>query len=165
MTELTSNISKPLSLSTFSLDDFAAALQHTAIEPRCALLAQIHGCLTNVIGTDTSRVLGLTTAAPRPIPRAASATIDKRSATPSSPAPQEPVVDLEAIDELEEVEEEEELDRLVRVGLKYSARWDRLTKLKNVEGRKGWERHLVGALCQVSAISSLPLEQTTDAFF
>ena len=43
-----------------------------------------------------------------------------------------------------------ERERLVRKALKYCKKWDRSAKLKVTDGRKGWERHLVGILCQVS---------------
>lgn len=44
--------------------------------------------------------------------------------------------------------EQSELNRLVRLGISYGKRWDRQAKLKYSEGREGWERHLIGALCQ-----------------
>lgn len=55
-------------------------------------------------------------------------------------------------------EMEENLDRLVRKGLVYSKKWDRLSKLKLADGRKGWEKHVVGALCQVSLSSSFLIQ-------
>lgn len=142
---------KPLCLSTMSIDDLAAALQHPTIEPRCLLLAEIHGALTNLIGGDTSRVLGQTTAAPLPLHLALPA-LDVASATSSSPVPEMEVVNPEMEDELEE---EEDIDRLVRKGMKFSVKWDRMQKLKANDGRKGWERHVIGALCTVSLSSSL----------
>ena len=137
-----------------SIDDLAAALQHPTTEPRCTLLAEVHASLTNLIGGDTSRVLGQTTAAPLPL-HLAPAAIDVASATSSSPAPDTMMeVDPEMQDELEE---EEDLDRLVRKGMKFSSKWDRLSRLKFADGRKGWERHLIGALCTVSLSHSLDI--------
>lgn len=147
--------SKPLSLSPFSIDDFASALKHVELEPRCILLAEIHACLTNVIATDASRVLG-TTGAP-PLATSKGAVIDSED------------VDMEGISTIVEVEEgvegeleegeeeitevEEEFDALIRKGISHSKRWDRMAKLKSAEGREGWERHMIGALCQVSWFS------------
>ncbi|GAA6007157.1 hypothetical protein JCM10207_001527 [Rhodosporidiobolus poonsookiae] len=163
--------SKPLSLSTFSLDDYAGALTHATSDPRCTLLVEIHASLTNVIGTDTSRVLGSTTAVTshgfgRGAVAGASGgdsgaggagTPMKEEANPlevdqlaeGSPAPAaEPeaeggdaAADLAAY-------EHSELNRLVRLGITFGKRWDRQAKLKYKDGREGWEHHLVGALCQ-----------------
>ena len=44
--------------------------------------------------------------------------------------------------------EESELNKLVRIGISYAKRWDRQAKLKYSEGREGWEKHLIGAICQ-----------------
>jgi len=52
-----------------------------------------------------------------------------------------------------EDEFDEELDALVRRGIAYSKRWDRMAKLKSADGRAGWEKHVIGALCQVSTPS------------
>jgi bromodomain adjacent to zinc finger domain protein 1A len=151
--------SKPLSLSTFNIDDLASALSHSTSSPRCGLLAEIHAALTNVISTDASRVLGSTTAAPLPtaaqtrdIERGSSADpvdIARRSSVDMelSTVAAEDVDDLD--DDLAAPETEEDLDRLVRKGLLYSKKWDRLSKLKLADGRKGWEKHMIGALCQV----------------
>ncbi|KWU45025.1 hypothetical protein RHOSPDRAFT_16896 [Rhodotorula sp. JG-1b] len=118
---------KPLNLSTFSMDDYAGALAHDTLSPRCILLVEIHASLTNVLGTDGSRVLGSTTAVPSRRPAGGAA------------AP---------LDGDEIPYEESELNKLVRLGIAYAKRWDRQAKLKYAEGREGWERHLVGALCQ-----------------
>lgn len=132
-----------------SIDDLASALQHPTVEPRCLLLAEVHAALTNLIGGDASRVLGQTTAAPLPF-HLAPAAQDVASTTSTSPAPEMEVANPEMEDELEE---EEDLDRLVRKGMKFSVKWDRLSRLKAAEGRKGWERHMIGALCTVSCPS------------
>lgn len=118
------------------MDDFASALTHDTLDPRCILLAEIHGCLTNVIATDPSRVLG-STGATR--------------------------IEFEAEEGEEEMavaNDEDELDKLIRHGLHHSKRWDRMAKLKNADGRLGWERHLIGALCQVSTQISVPFADT-----
>ena len=44
-----------------------------------------------------------------------------------------------------------ELDALVRRGIGYARRWDRSAKLKSADGRSGWEKYVIGALCQVSS--------------
>lgn len=44
--------------------------------------------------------------------------------------------------------EESELNKLVRLGISHAKRWDRQAKLKSADGREGWEKHLIGALCQ-----------------
>lgn len=91
----------------------------------------MHACLTNVIATDTSRVLG-STGAP-PVPTAPSSAADDAGA--------------------EAEDEEDEFDKLIRKGMAHSKRWDRMAKLKSADGREGWERHLIGALCQVRSLS------------
>ncbi|KAM0750856.1 hypothetical protein T439DRAFT_288911 [Meredithblackwellia eburnea MCA 4105] len=123
----------PLTLTNFSLDDFAAALNHSTTEPRCLLLAEIHGCLTNVIGADASRVLGATGVAPLPWmgeqgEGGAEAGLDA----------------------------EDEFDALIRRGISHSKRWDRTAKLKSAEGKEGWERHMIGCLCQRGGPLSMP---------
>lgn len=159
---------KPLNLSTFSMDDYAGALAHDTLSPRCILLIEIHASLTNVLGTDGSRVLGSTTAVPsrRPAGGAAAPVASTHEdenedqldpdhpVSDSTPAP----AGAESVqgggggdDQLDGDEipyEESELNKLVRLGIAYAKRWDRQAKLKYAEGREGWERHLVGALCQ-----------------
>lgn len=137
--------SKPISISPFSLDDFAGALSHATLEPRCTLIAEMHACLTNLIGTDTSRVLGSTSAPALPSAGAGPST------EPSTPTAEEDGQESD-VEEGEEGDEhgEEEFDMLLRKGIQYAKRWDRQAKLKMADGREGWERHLVGALCQVS---------------
>lgn len=164
---------KPLSIATFSMDDFAAALHHDTLKPRSLLLAEVHASLINVVSTDLSRVLGSTKAAPLPahltlgnVPR--HDPLETASIMSSSPAPDGTIAantatadeeaELEDVKEVKmeadlgmeyELEEEEEIDRLVRKGILHAKRWDRLTKLKSADGRAGWERHMIGALCQV----------------
>lgn len=154
---------KPIGLSTFSLDDFASALYHHTNEPKCVLLAEVHACLTNVIGSDHSRVFGQTGAAP--LAFGAVGALDQAEDGPvtrdSSVAPEAQVAgdvdelasnaegaDEMAVDQNGAGPEDEEFDALIRKGVHYSRRWDRSAKLKVAEGREGWERHMVGALCQ-----------------
>ncbi|GAA6054339.1 hypothetical protein JCM3770_003325, partial [Rhodotorula araucariae] len=156
--------SKPLHLSPFTLDDYAGALAHTTTSPRCVLLTEIHASLTNVIGTDNSRVLGSTTAVPShgaagakaeaaatPVPE------DGREGTPAENSGEGDDQlagggtdgDAMLADASDEIPyEESELNKLVRIGISYAKRWDRQAKLKYSEGREGWERHLIGAVCQ-----------------
>jgi bromodomain adjacent to zinc finger domain protein 1A len=158
---------KPLNLSTFSMDDYAGALEHDTLSPRCILLVEIHASLTNVLGTDGSRVLGSTTAVPsrRPAGGAAAPVASTHEdenedqldpdhpVSESTPAPGTESVQGggggdDQLDGDEIPYEESELNKLVRLGIAYAKRWDRQAKLKYSESREGWERHLVGALCQ-----------------
>ncbi|KAK4049577.1 hypothetical protein OIV83_004075 [Microbotryomycetes sp. JL201] len=140
--------SKCLGVSLFTMDDFANALKHTATDPPCQLLIEVHASLTNIIGSDSSRVFG-TTGAP------SVQELQRVEATG----------ELE-VDELEQDDEganghivngfnghnsasaEHELNVLLRKGISYSRRWEKTAKLKAADGRKGWMRHVVGALCQ-----------------
>lgn len=63
--------------------------------------------------------------------------------------PREPGQEDVEMDEEPELAEGE-FQALVRKGISHSRRWDRTAKLKVAAGREGWERHMVGALCQVS---------------
>ena len=150
------------------MNDYAGALAHDTLSPRCILLVEIHASLTNVLGTDGSRVLGSTTAVPsrRPAggvaaPVASSTHEDENEdqldpdhpVSESTPAPGAESVQGggggdDQLDGDEIPYEESELNKLVRLGIAYAKRWDRQAKLKYAEGREGWERHLVGALCQ-----------------
>ncbi|ORY78029.1 hypothetical protein BCR35DRAFT_353018 [Leucosporidium creatinivorum] len=141
--------SKPLNISTFTLDEFSSALRHPFLDPKCVLLAELHSSLTNIIATDTSRVFGSTGAAPLPAVKGETASV----VGAEDEEKDEIVEDGEGeekekgADEMEE-EFDEELDALVRRGIAYSKRWDRMAKLKSADGRAGWERHVIGALCQ-----------------
>ena len=153
---------KPMGLSTFSLDDFASALHHHTLDIKCVLLAEVHACLTNVIGSDHSRVFGQTGAAPLPFGGAGLGPVEDGLATRSSSvapdvqaqaevdelASNADHIDEMAVDENGTTEEDREFDALIRKGVHYSRRWDRSAKLKVGEAREGWERHMVGALCQ-----------------
>ncbi|GAA5936072.1 uncharacterized protein JCM15063_002698 [Sporobolomyces koalae] len=166
--------SKPLFLSPFTIDDYAGALAHTSRAPgqECVLLAEIHASLTNIIGTDASRVLGSSSILATMLAHGGIATGNDDDApvkkedgdeTPrGSPAPEgtEDKVETEGdaveVDELDEDEtprqeltpEEIFFGKLIKRGIQYGKRWDRQAKLKSETGRKGWERHLIGALCQ-----------------
>lgn len=43
----------------------------------------------------------------------------------------------------------------VRRALTYCRKWDRSTRLKVVDGRKGWERHTIGALCHRGGLETI----------
>ncbi|KAM0786677.1 hypothetical protein ACM66B_002124 [Microbotryomycetes sp. NB124-2] len=141
-----------LGVSLFTLDDLADALKHSTAEPPCRLLVEVHASLTNIIGSDSSRVYGT-------------------SGAPSIQALQKVEVDQMEIDELEDSDdgvanghgrsngsgegtnkmtasEEHEMNVLLRRGIRYSKRWEKSAKLKASDERKGWMRHVVGALCQ-----------------
>ncbi|GAA5973155.1 hypothetical protein JCM11641_006296 [Rhodosporidiobolus odoratus] len=150
--------SKPLFLSPFSLDDYYGALTHTTLDPRCTLLVEIHASLTNVIGTDTSRVLGSTgavkasqvshaTHTPTPGPEETGTPMGEDSNPLDAAQDEVPGGGGGEIDSLAAYEQSE-TNKLVRLGISYGKRWDRQAKLKSAEGREGWERHLIGALCQ-----------------
>lgn len=138
---------RPLHLSTFTLDDFSSALRHPFREPKCLLVSEIHSALVNLIGADQSRVFGSTGAS----------TLDSLRAEATE-------AEGEERDELDEDNDDggvaqgegysAELDALVRRGIGYARRWDRSAKLKSADGRAGWERHVIGAICQVSRASS-----------
>ncbi|KAK4705880.1 hypothetical protein P7C70_g319, partial [Phenoliferia sp. Uapishka_3] len=145
----------PLSLTNFSLDDLAGALHHKTLDPRCTLLAEIHGSLTNIIGSDPSRVFGATNT------QDFSVTLWERERTYGVTLSGKKVGgSADGVEGDAEVESADaEFDALVRKGISHSKRWDRTAKLKNADGRTGWERHTIGALCQRGGpthIESLP---------
>ncbi|GAA5995905.1 uncharacterized protein JCM10292_004821 [Rhodotorula paludigena] len=157
---------KPLNLSPFTVDDYANALAHSTTSPRCVLLTEIHASLTNVIGTDNSRVLGSTTAVSSQHGGARGAAAgtgadatpvpdDGREGTPNGGEGEDQLGgEMGDADDAgagaggEIAYEQSELNKLVRLGISYAKRWDRQAKLKYSEGREGWERHLIGAVCQ-----------------
>ena len=121
------NLSNALSLSNFTLDDFELALTHSTLEPRCSLLAEMHAVLLNTIVAENFRIQGCF-----------------------------PLTFTGPLPEFEEFDEPLVMKRLVMRGLRHCMRWDRLTKLKAVDGRAGWERHLVGAILQRGGLEVLP---------
>ncbi|BGP00501.1 hypothetical protein NBRC10513v2_006305 [Rhodotorula toruloides] len=152
--------SKALNISPFSLDDYAGALQHPHAHPRCILLTEIHASLTNIIGTDNSRVLGSTTAVPSygrgGAAAAAAAAAGDETGTPAAEGDDQladagagAAAERDGTVEYEQIPyEESELNKLVRLGISHAKRWDRQAKLKSADKREGWEKHLIGALCQ-----------------
>lgn len=136
------------------MDELAAALAQTVPETPSQLIVEIHATLTNVLGSDSSRVFG-TSGAP--------SLQDLRKAEAGQEGAEEEIDELEEDEDESEnggageahdvpvryTAEDREADLLVRRGIRYSKRWDRTAKLKYVDGRKGWTRHLIGALCQV----------------
>ncbi|GAA5988402.1 hypothetical protein JCM5350_005297 [Sporobolomyces pararoseus] len=176
--------SKPLSLSPFTMDDFIGALTHQARAKAksggvdCVLLAEIHACLTNVIGTDLSRVLGTSSISglnglngKETVSSSGSGGGKKSSRNgnngettsrvgtpvPESNGGEEEVDELDDDNNNNKEEEEEEevltpeaifFSKLIKRGIQYGKRWDRQAKLKAETGREGWERHLIGCVCQ-----------------
>jgi bromodomain adjacent to zinc finger domain protein 1A len=122
-----------LGLSNFTLDDFEGALTHDTLDPRCTLLAEIHATMINIISSESIRVMG---------------TLHATATSAALPifANQEGADGMTA--------EEQEL--VARKALEYSRGWDRGAKLKSADGRDGWERHLIGLLCQRGGIETLP---------
>ncbi|GAA6062122.1 hypothetical protein JCM10212_000876 [Sporobolomyces blumeae] len=161
-----STFSKPLALSPFTLDDYAGALSHRSRAPgeECVLLAEIHASLTNVIGTDTSRVLG--SSVPAPVLGFGGESMAVSESTDLAPekkpfghddetpraSPSLPIEGTEGgetgVPSYGTTPEEMLRNRLIRRGTQYGKRWDRQAKLKSDTGRAGWERHLIGAICQ-----------------
>ncbi|KAK4047347.1 hypothetical protein OIO90_006206 [Microbotryomycetes sp. JL221] len=158
-----------LGLSTFTLDDFAQALNHSKPEPTCSLIVELHASLTNIIGSDNSRVFG-TTGAP-------SAQILQRiEVDPDDMEIDELEDDTGTGDDADDAQialnshrrqtsngdgiftagQTHELNVLLRRGISFSRRWDKSAKLKASNGRRGWLRHVVGALCQRGGPRVLP---------
>lgn len=161
LTSLRALASKSLNLSPFTLDDYAGALTHKTTSPRCVLLIEIHASLTNIIGTDNSRVLGSTTAvqshggvakadaAATPVPEDGTESVNGGNGEVDELSGEGADGDTTQADAAEDIPyEESELNKLVRMGISYAKRWDRQAKLKYSEGRDGWEKHLIGAICQ-----------------
>lgn len=112
------------------MDEFDQALLHDKIEPRCTLLAEIHGSLLAVVTQDSIRIPGTVSAT-------ASGIIPRFSAEkPDSEGARIP---------------QEEKENYIRLALEYSRKWDRSKRLNSSTARVGWERHLVGCLVQVSS--------------
>ncbi|GAA5898704.1 uncharacterized protein JCM6883_003396 [Sporobolomyces salmoneus] len=167
--------SKPLALSPFTLDDYVGALNHNSRAPgeECVLLAEIHAALTNIIGTDLSRVLGSSSIMATMLAQGGGGgggegntpikkgTESRGGGGDETPRAGTPAVEGEEVDELEEstvdskTTQQPELSpqeiffgKLIKRGIQYGKRWDRQAKLKAETKRVGWEQHLIGAICQ-----------------
>lgn len=189
------------------MDDYVGALTHSSRDEghECVLLAELHASLTNIIGTDASRVLGSSSIMAtmlahgggngaggegasggsgrgrrgRGRPSSSSSRKRKENGGDETPRAQSPANgagnhegdevedDEEEIDELDENDQDDEMagpgegpeaaalspeeiffGKLIKRGIQYGKRWDRQAKLKSDQLREGWERHLIGAICQ-----------------
>ncbi|KAH9835634.1 chromatin remodeling complex protein [Rhodofomes roseus] len=109
---------QPLHLSSFTMDEFEAALRHTAVEPRCSLLAEIHATLIYNLRT---------------VP------FQRHSAVLSL---------LEGKDEAggnDDLLLGVSIDQLTTAMADVGNNWER-APLRHSEGRDGWEESLVGCL-------------------
>jgi hypothetical protein len=121
-----------LTLSPFTLDDYGHALHHATREPRCILLAEIHGVLINEIIAQPLRLQGtVVTTSTGPMPTLAA-------------------------DRLEDDMSPAERERFIRRALSYSRKWDRSARLKSKDGRQNWVRYLIGVLGQRGGLESIP---------
>ncbi|KZT74701.1 hypothetical protein DAEQUDRAFT_700684 [Daedalea quercina L-15889] len=109
---------QPLHLSSFTMDEFEAALRHTAVEPACSLLAEVHATLIYNLRT---------------VP------FQRHSAVLSL---------LEAKDEADGHDDMllgVSVDQLTTAMADIGNNWER-APLRHIEGRDGWEESLVGCL-------------------
>lgn len=134
MIDLTNLRRWPLILANFSLDQFYDALHHQTVSPRCTLLAEMHGVMLSMLLIEGYRIPGTSSAT-------ATGFLPKFAATEPGSA------DAAVTDE--------ERAKYVRFGLVYSRKWDRSKRLTAANGRNGWEKHLVGCLCQACPLLSL----------
>lgn len=124
-----------LQISPFTLDDFVNALNHTAVEPRCNLLGEIHAVLTNNIASEGFMVAGTTKASVDSIPRLAATYADADGMTVH------------------------QRQRWVIAALNYSRGWDKRARPRASDGRAGWDIHLLGILTHkggLETVASLP---------
>lgn len=117
--------SQALQISPFTLDDFASALEHTTLDPRCILLGEIHSVLTSNIASDGVRITGTTQASVDALPYFAATDRDEDGMTI------------------------EERERWATAALDHCRGWDRKARPRASDGRMGWETHLLGILTQV----------------
>ncbi|GAA99661.1 uncharacterized protein L969DRAFT_48254 [Mixia osmundae IAM 14324] len=125
--------SEPLRLSPFSLDDFGAALRHDAIDVHCALTSEIHGCLLNALSVEPALAVYGTVSY-----TAASQMLPELSAEALGGLPPD----------IAEV--------YLRAAVSLGNVWPRAAQLDPEKDRKGWEHHLIGAICQRGGIETLP---------
>lgn len=123
---LSSTFSQPLHLSTFTLDEFEHAVQHSVIDPPCALLAEVHSTLIYNLRT---------------VP------FQRHSAMLSL---------LHHKENLRERGHQQEnvfgvsIDELTAAMADIGNNWERVP-LRHSEGREGWEDALLGCIKDVCA--------------
>lgn len=121
-----------LQISPFTLDDFVNALHHDTLDPRCILLGEIHSVLTNNIAAETHSQ-----------PIAVKASVDSLPVLAAT---------IENTDGMSVAKRE----MWVNAALDYSRGWDRKARPRASDGRKGWERHLLGILTQKGGLEAVP---------
>lgn len=118
--------SHALHLSSFTMDEFEAALRHTAVEPTCSLLAEVHATLIYNLRT-----------VPFQRHSAVLALLDRKEANGED-------------DLLLGVS----VDQLTTAMADIGNNWER-APLRYSEGRDGWEESLVGCLKDVRSHPSI----------
>lgn len=121
-----------LQISPFTLDDFINALHHDTLDPRCILLGEIHSVLTNNIAAEGHG-----------LPANLKASVD------SIPLLAATVEDTDGMSVAKR-------EMWVNAALDYSRGWDRKARPRAADGRKGWERHLLGILTQKGGLEAIP---------
>ena len=123
--------SQALQISPFTLDDFVNALNHDTLDPRCVLLGEIHSVLTCNVAAETHSQPGQ------------KASIDSLPVLAAT---------IENTDGMSIAKRE----MWVNAALDYSRGWDRKARPRAADGRRGWERHLLGILTQKGGLESVP---------
>lgn len=121
-----------LQISPFTLDDFINALHHDTLDPRCILLGEIHSVLTNNIAAESHGLPANLKASVDSIPLLA-ATVENTDGMSVA-----------------------KREMWVNAALDYSRGWDRKARPRAADGRKGWERHLLGILTQKGGLEAVP---------
>lgn len=126
-----------LAISPFTLDDFTQALvHHSTVEPRCALLGEMHCVLASSISGDAYTVL-----APGTGVKASVESIPVLAAT---------------VLEYDDGMSVEQRERWTAAALHYSRGWDKKARPRVNEGRRGWDVHLLGILTQKGGLETIP---------
>lgn len=121
-----------LQISPFTLDDFVNALNHDTLDPRCILLGEIHSVLTNNVAAESHS-----------IPAGQKASVDSLPVLAAT---------IENTDGMSIPKRE----MWVNAALDYSRGWDRKARPRASDGRRGWERHLLGILTQKGGLEAVP---------
>ncbi|KAH9944458.1 chromatin remodeling complex protein [Epithele typhae] len=118
---------QPLHMSTFTMDDYEAALRHSAIEPRCQLLAEVHAALIYNLRT---------------VP------FNRHSAVMS-------LVALKEEEDMQSEVFGITIDDLTTAMADVGNNWER-APLRHSEGREGWEESLIGCLKDHATVENFP---------
>ncbi|KAI0824248.1 chromatin remodeling complex protein [Trametes gibbosa] len=117
----------PLHISSFTMDEFEAALQHSLVDPPCQLLAEIHATLIYIL-----RSVGF----------------NRHSAVVS-------LVDLKQEQGSDNEVFGVTIDQLTAAMADVGNSWER-APLRHAEGREGWEESLVGCLKDHANMENFP---------